>query len=751
MTLPTRRFLVSLTLVLAVAATSPAFAQDGSVPLVGGPPAVQTFDSLANTGTASTMPTGWAFVEAGNSANGTYAADSGATNSGNTYSYGTGSSGERALGGLRSGNLIPTFGARLRNDSGQTVTTIDVSYTGEQWRLGAAGRSDRLQFEWSVDATSVNDGAASWNTIAGGTLDFTSPTTTGTSGALDGNASANRALRSAAISGLTLAPNATMYVRWVDIDVAGADDGLAIDDVSFGISGEPPEDVPPSVSSTTPAHGATNVAHNTTLSVNFSEPVSFATGATTLECTTSGVHAVTVPAGSTSYALSHTPAFAASETCTWTILASGVTDLDGDPDNMVADHVITFTTAASAGGPGPNLTWTLPKPGATAVPRASDLRVIFDTAVTTAPNAFSLTCNGTPIALASAGSGTTRTLTPASVMPVGASCAFAIDAAGVTNGSGVPMDAPVTIAFTVAPAYDSAVYYAPINTTAPGQLRCTLHQLIRGHVMYPYSGATTNTWTILETVQAQPGNPSKVIDVYRNRAYNTISDRAGTGSGLTYNREHTWPNSLGFPSQTGNLGLPNAPYTDTHMLWLSDTQWNSDRGNKPFAFCSTGCGERITEANGGVGGGSGVYPGNSNWVRSPNGSDGSFEVWNHRKGEMARAIFYMAIRYEGGTDPLSGQTEPQLELTDDRGQIGSGSTSYMGLLTDLLAWHAGDPPDDEERARNDAVQGFQGNRNPFVDHPEWATRALFESTNPAVCEPANNDLIFADGFEVSVP
>lgn len=750
MTLPAHRSLVSLTLLLTVGATSAAFAQDGSVPLVGGPPAVQTFDSLANTGTASALPTGWVFSESGTNANGTYAADDGTANSGNTYSYGTGSSGERALGVLRSGSLVSIIGARLRNDSGETVTTIDVSYTGEQWRLGAAGRSDRLQFEWSVSASSISDATpAAWNHVAA--LDFSSPTTTGTPGALDGNASANRTLRSASITGLTLAPNATLYVRWIDIDVVpGADDGLAIDDVSFGVSGEPPEDVPPTVA-TTPADGATNVALNTTLTANFSEPVSFATGATTLECTTSGVHAVTVPAGSSSYALSHTPAFATSETCTWTILASGVTDLDGDPDNMAADHVVTFTTAASAGGPGPNLTWTLPRPDATAVPRASDLRVIFDTAVTTAPNAFSLTCNGTPIALASAGSGTTRTLTPASVMPVGASCAFAIDAAGVTNGSGAPMDAPVTIAFTVAPTYDAAVYYAPVNTTDPGQLRCTLHQLIRGHVMYPYSGATTNTWTILETVQAQPGNPSKVIDVYRNRAYNTISDRAGTGSGLTYNREHTWPNSLGFPSQTGNLGLPNAPYTDTHMLWLSDTQWNADRGNKPFAFCSSGCGERITEANGGVGGGSGVYPGNSNWVRTPDGNAGSFEVWNHRKGEMARAIFYMAIRYEGGTDPLSGQTEPQLELTDTRSQIGSGSTSYMGLLTDLLAWHVGDPPDDEERARNDAIHTFQGNRNPFVDHPDWATRDLFESTSPAVCETANNDLIFADGFEVSGP
>ena len=72
----------------------------------------------------------------------------------------------------------------------------------------------------------------------------------------------------------------------------------------------------------------------------------------------------------------------------------------------------------------------------------------------------------------------------------------------------------------------------------------------------------------------------------------------------------------------------------------------------------------------------------------------------------------------------------------------------MGLLTDLLAWNLQDPPDADEVARNDAVQGFQGNRNPFVDHPEWATRALFESSEPATCELAQpNDTIFANAFD----
>ena len=73
--------------------------------------------------------------------------------------------------------------------------------------------------------------------------------------------------------------------------------------------------------------------------------------------------------------------------------------------------------------------------------------------------------------------------------------------------------------------------------------------------------------------------------------------------------------------------------------------------------------------------------------------------------------------------------------------------AYMGLLADLLAWNAADPPDDEERAPDEVIYQFQGNRNPFVDHPEWATRALFESTTPATCVLNPSDRIFADDFE----
>jgi endonuclease I len=619
---------------LLVAASPAALAQ--YVSLVGGTAPVQDFDGLAASGTSNQLPDGWYLAESDSNADDSYAADDGSANSGNTYSYGENESSERALGMLFSGSLAPVVGARLRNDSGAALGEIAVTFTGEQWRLGATGRNDRIAAEYSLDATALDDAGATW--IAVPALDFSSPTTTGATGALDGNAAPNRSAVSGSITGLDLAANASLWLRWVDINVSGIDDGLAIDDIAFAVAGDPPPNLAPTVSGVQPVDGASGVPVATGIAVTFSEPVN------------------------------------------------------------------------------------------------------------TAPDAFALTCAEHPIELAESGSGATRTLLPAGVLPFDATCQFTIAAASVQDLTGLFMEADFVSAFTTA-GDTSGDYYSQVNTSSPEQLRCSLHATIRSHTVYPYSGEGTNTWTILELAQASAADPAKILDVYRNRLYDAVSDRAGTGSGITYNREHTWPNSLGFPSAFGDMGLPNAPYTDTHMLYLSDTQWNADRGNKPYAYCpqGAGCSERPTEANEGAGGGSGSYPGNSNWT-----SGNSFETWDERKGDTARAVLYMAIRYEGGTDPLTGQSEPDLELTDDRGLIVGTSDyshpAYMGRLADLLAWHEADPPDAREIARDEVIYSFQGNRNPFIDHPEWATRALFESQQPDECV-LNEGVIFRDGFD----
>ena len=189
----------------------------------------QTFDALANTGTSSTLPTGWALSEAGTGANATYTAGTGSGNSGDTYSFGAAASTERALGTLRSGSVQPTIGAVFTNSTGKIIKDLVISYKGEQWRIGATGRVDRLDFQYSTTATAVGTGTFT----AATSLNFTAPVTTGTVGALDGNLAANRTTVSATIAGVNIAVGATFVIRWLDIDATGSDDGLGIDDFSL--------------------------------------------------------------------------------------------------------------------------------------------------------------------------------------------------------------------------------------------------------------------------------------------------------------------------------------------------------------------------------------------------------------------------------------------------------------------------------------------------------------------------------------
>ena len=265
-----------------------------------------------------------------------------------------------------------------------------------------------------------------------------------------------------------------------------------------------------------------------------------------------------------------------------------------------------------------------------------------------------------------------------------------------------------------------ADYWAAVDPSTPSALRTTVHAAIENHVRFPYSAGTTDTRDILNLADEDPVDPTRILDVYRNASY--VKTPGGDDE---YNKEHSWPKSYGFPDESA------VPHSDCHHLFASDTDYNGNRGNKPFDTCSSGCTENATLANHGFGGGSGTYPGNSNWT-----SSSVYEVWNHRRGDIARAQLYMDVRYEGGTHAVTGASEPDLVLTDNMSLVvmTSSSPAYMGKLSTLLQWHLEDPVDDDERMRNDVVESFQGNRNPFVDHPEWVD-CVFSATcggNPAL-------------------
>jgi VCBS repeat-containing protein len=769
----------------------------------------------ANTGTSSTFPTGWGLLETGTNANTTYAADTGGLNSGNTYSYGAAGNSERAFGMLRSSSLIPTIGVQLVNSGGTPISSLDVAYVGEQWRLGLASRpsGDRLDFQYSTDATSL--GTGTWINVD--SLDFTSPVlSAAAAGALNGNVSPNRTEITGAITGINIAPGASLWVRWSDFDVTNSDDGLAIDDVRFGQA----VDIEPTVASTSPVSGAT-AALDASIVVNFSEPVTVANGWFAFDCG-AGTPALVASGGPTAYTLTHASPLPSGAGCTLTIENTLVTDQDGTANAMSAEYVLTFATAVDVApsvtstvpanaatnvgrggdvqvsfsevvtaGAGAfalecpdgaaiafatttedNLTFsldpaatlpastlceltvvaaqiadtdgtptalagdvvvtfttapvtppvvisTVPVDGATNFPAAGDLLVSFDQNVTLAAGAFTLDCDtSTGIVLSHANSGNSFEIATGTALDDGDACGLHIEADAITSDDGMHPAADVDVVFAVASS-GPGDYYSSVNTSSAGQLRCTLNQLIDGHTPYPYSASTTDTWDVLEIADQDPNDANRIVDVYKNQSYVKVH-----GGNDDYNREHTWPNSLGCPVQS------LASYTDTHMLYLAFDDYNSARGNSPYGNCAPaqGCLEKTTVATNGFGGGSGVYPGNSNW-----NTGSKFETWNHRKGDVARAVMYMAIRYEGG------DSTPDLELTDNPALIVNHASSdpkaYMGYLTDLLAWHQLDPPDQNEILRNSAVQAFQGNRNPFIDHPEWATLALFQSTTPPVCSP----------------
>ncbi|HTU10368.1 MAG TPA: tandem-95 repeat protein, partial [Allosphingosinicella sp.] len=208
-----------------------------SISLANATAYTQNFNSLANTGTSSALPTGWFIAESGTGSNATYTAGTGSGSTADTYSFGAAGDTERALGTLRSNALNLSFGTSFTNNIGATITSFLVSYKGEQWRRGDNTVADRLDFQYSLDATSITTG--NWFSVD--TLDFNSVTLTGGAGARDGNTIFSNV--SGSIGSLMLASGATIWIRWVDFNVAGNDDGLAVDDFSITPTIAPPEPI----------------------------------------------------------------------------------------------------------------------------------------------------------------------------------------------------------------------------------------------------------------------------------------------------------------------------------------------------------------------------------------------------------------------------------------------------------------------------------------------------------------------------
>ncbi len=227
---------------------------------------------------------------------------------------------------------------------------------------------------------------------------------------------------------------------------------------------------------------------------------------------------------------------------------------------------------------------------------------------------------------------------------------------------------------------DPGDYYAGTSGLTGEALKNRLHAIISVQTTLTYS----QVWDALKVTDQDPANSSNVVLFYSGVSRSKSANGGGSGQ---WNREHVWPQSH------GDFGTATGPGTDLHHLRPEDVGVNSTRGNKDFdtgGSAVSGCSGRTSDGD-------------------------SFSPRDAVKGDVARMVLYMAVRYEGG-DGFA-----DLEAND---QV-NGSTPYVGRISVLLQWNAQDPPSAAERQRNDVVDAqFQGNRNPFVDHPEWA-EAIF--------------------------
>ncbi|GAA3498636.1 endonuclease [Streptomyces prasinosporus] len=228
---------------------------------------------------------------------------------------------------------------------------------------------------------------------------------------------------------------------------------------------------------------------------------------------------------------------------------------------------------------------------------------------------------------------------------------------------------------TTTASYDPAYYDAAAGKTGTA-LKSALHTIISDQTKLSYSAV----WEALKVTDQDPNNSNNVILLYSGISRSKSLNGGDVGD---WNREHVWAKSH------GDFGTSTGPGTDLHHLRPEDVQVNSIRGNKDFdngGGSFTNSGGSLTDSN-------------------------SFEPRDAVKGDVARMILYMAVRYEG-TDGW-----PDLEPNDS---VTNGTNPYHGRLSVLKQWHQEDPPSTFERNRNDVIHdSYQHNRNPFIDHPEW--------------------------------
>jgi endonuclease I len=246
---------------------------------------------------------------------------------------------------------------------------------------------------------------------------------------------------------------------------------------------------------------------------------------------------------------------------------------------------------------------------------------------------------------------------------------------------------------TLGHAAEPPNYYTPAAGLSGPALRSALHFIIDQHTVTPYSSTAPDTRDALNVLDQDPTNSANVILVYGSGSRAKSLFGNGTGN---WDREHLWPNSYGIDDES-------PMYSDLVNLRPCDSPVNNDRSNNYY--------DESSPAGPGY-----ENPANPLAPACSEMSNVSWEPPSNLKGDIARIMFYMDIRYEGDNG------EANLQLTDNTTLI-TTTGMHMGKLSTLLVWHFLDPVDQIERIRNDLnYTSYQRNRNPFVDRPEWVEK-----------------------------
>ena len=240
-----------------------------------------------------------------------------------------------------------------------------------------------------------------------------------------------------------------------------------------------------------------------------------------------------------------------------------------------------------------------------------------------------------------------------------------------------------------------AGYYAAAEGLTGPALKSALHNIIDGHTIIAYDGG--DSFQALRSLDQDPNNSSRVLTVYSGTSEPKFDSPA-----LTWNREHCWPRGYGISATGSGASADESDFFNLRACLEGVNQARGDRiydnartnhPNDP-AIAPAGAPQCLYDAGFGQGG---------LWTPRPS-----------EKGDLARAMFYMAVRYDGSD---AGTVDLELGERPNAGQ------AIFGNLTTLLQWHLDDPVSNEERRRNDLIHdNYQSNRNPFVDRPEFVAK-----------------------------